>query len=374
MLVITLGSIASGSTWTFNAARALFARTRPDALSLSAGEAGELFDNVPPGAQDIILKAHWLDPWLLRIASIFPVRVIVTTRDPRDSLVSQRERFGATLQEAVRDLTRSGATLAMMHEGTEVLRLRYEDRYMDDPQTIARIAEFLGLDLDQQEMEQIFSDLLPERVTRQVDRWQSLGILRTSGYDSASHWHENHIGDGECGKWRERLSSEDQEAVIGALGTDFSDWRLPESVHWSPKLFTYHDDRQATADETITCEGEGRALVWGPYLHLRAGRWQIVPEVELSDTSGPLTLRIDSFVPAQGREVLALRAVNLPASSPDRLTMEFDHHNHLEPLELRISTTADRRSGAIRFTGASLKWLGPSERRAVLAARRVSEV
>lgn len=371
MLVITLGTIASGSTWAFNVVRALFAQSRPNAVSLSAGDASDLFNNVPAGSHDVIVKAHYLDRWLLTLASLFEAKIVVTTRDPRDSLVSQRERFGATLQEAIRDLSRSSATLAMIDGSLPLLNLRYEDRFMDDVTTVERIASFLELPVGKAERDLIFDENRPEAVARKVDRWLSLGKLKALGFDETSHWHEGHVGDGECGKWRQRLAPDDQEAVIGALGSDLSHFEPPKSIFWSPKLFTYFDERSGADTETFECRGEEQPFFWGPYQHLPAGRWRIAPRIELEGQDCPITVRIDTFIPVPGRDVIALRIINLPAASPERLVMEFDHHDHLEPLELRLSAIADGRCGRIRFRGADLSWLGPSERAATLAARPV---
>jgi len=370
MLVITLGSVASGSTWAFNVTRSLFARSRPDALSLSVAEANQLLDNLPMGRRDIIVKAHWLDKWLLTLASIFDAKIIVTTRDPRDSFVSQRERFGANLQEAVRDLGRSSATLAMIDKAIPLLAFRYEDRFMDRHETVAEIARFLEIPLSDDDRSEIYKAHLPENVTRKIDRWLSLGKL--AGFEQSSHWHAGHVGDGECGKWRERLSQEDEASVMGAVGSDLSEFVTPQTLYWSPRLFTYHDERQGGASERLECTGEARSLLWGPYQYLPAGRWRVSPRISLASNGGPLSVRMDTFIPIEGRETVALRMVNLPVASPERLAMEFDHHDHLQDVEFRLSAVADGRSGTLEFGGVDLTWLGPSERTAVLAARPVS--
>ena len=371
MLVIALGTIASGSTWAFNVARGVFARVRPQAVSLSVGHASDLLANISPDFRDVIVKAHFLDNWLLTLAALFQAKVIVTTRDPRDSLVSQRERFGATLHEAVTDLTRSAATLATLHESVPVLRLRYEDGFMNRPETVERIAAFLELPIDRGEAGCIFDEYRAENVTRAVDRWQSTGKLKETGYEAATHWHEGHVGDCVSGKWRQRLRSDDQEAVMGAVGSDLLDSAIPEEIYWSPKLFTYFDERSGSSAEMLNCNGEEQALLWGPYQHLPTGHWRISPQITLDTPAQPLSIRVDTFIPVQGREVLALRVINLPASSPERLVMEFDHYNHLDPIELRISSIGDCRQGRITFRGAELKRLGPSERTECLAARPV---
>lgn len=369
MLIITLGTIASGSTWVFNVVRQLMAENFSDAVSLSTAEASNLLKNVPCGCRNVLVKSHHVDVAMLSLASLFECRTIATTRDPRDSLVSQRERFGATLREAVTDLSRSAATLAMLNKGGPVLHLRYEDRFTDDPDTVIRIARFLGLKADARTCQSVFDQLRPERVTRAIDRLWSRGKLKAHGFDEASHWHPGHVGDRQIGKWQQRLPPDDQEAVIGAVGGDLADLAPPVAVRWSPKLFQYYDGRTPSAREVLECAGEERMLVWGPYQHLAPGRWQIKPDFKLVDLDNPVTIRFDVFIPIDGRETLGLRMVHLPVSSPERMTIEFDHHNHLEPLELRISSIRDARCAQIEFAGATLEWLGPSEHPERVTAR-----
>lgn len=373
MLVITLGTIASGSTWLFNVVRALMAEAHPEALSLSAGDAGDLLNNVPPGTHDLVLKAHSLDDGILTMASLFDAKIIVTTRDPRDSFVSHRERFGASLHEAAADLTRASATLQRLPADAQILRLRYEDRFMDDPATIPAVSQFLGLPCSEALARHIFDRLRPEALTRKIDSWRPFGRFRQSGFEQATHWHPGHIGDGESGKWQRCLEPDEHEALLSALGSDLSRTDCPATIEWSPKLFTYYDERSATSSERLDCDGSARALVWGPYMHLPVGRWQVRPRVALKSLDQPVSLRIDIYLPSSPREQVALRVVNLPTAD-ERLTMEFDHFNHLEAVEMRISSLAERRCSQCEFKGAELTWLGPSERADVFNSRPVAVV
>jgi hypothetical protein len=369
MLAITLGTPASGSTWVFNVVRALFAIARPAAMSLAAGDAADILNNIPIGTEDAIVKAHYLDRAMLTLASLFDAKIIVTTRDPRDSVVSQRERFGASLNDAMADLTRSFSSIAMLDPSVAALTLRYEDRFMDTGDTIADIAHFLSVSVSRLEIDRILKELRPERVTRKIDRWLPSAKTRNRDYDSESHWHAGHVGDGESGKWQQRLEPDAQGAVMGALRPHMSgDWR-EGIVEWSSKLF--HRDERCSGIE-LECEGEERGLIWGPYLHLPAGRWRVTPRIESCSPSQPISIRVDTFIPVAGREVIALRVVNLPVSSEERMIMEFDHYNHLEPVEIRIASIADGRRGRIMFSGVELRWLGKSERLDFLRAAPVN--
>ena len=381
MFVIALGTQGSGSTWCFNVIRDLLAKDRPDSVSLFAAEAVTLLRNVPPGTRNVVVKAHHLDAEMLTLAVLFQAKIVITTRDPRDSLVSLRERFGFGLHDSIRDLTRSAATLFMLETQLTsadaynmTLRLIYEERFMDRSSTIAEIASFLNISIDPENLEEIFERLTVDKIERKIDRLKSIGKMDDLGYDDESHLHPFHVGDGESGKWEQRLSTDDQQAVMGAVGGDLLQSFPASSVEWSAKLFHYYDLRSGTAHEFLECDGEGQRLIWGPYLHLRTGRWQVTPRLQIEDSGHPITIRVEIFIPVPERDILALRVLNLPASTPERLVMEFDHHDHLEPLELRVSSISDHRTGRVAFSGADLKWLGPSERQHQLAARPVGEV
>jgi hypothetical protein len=270
----------------------------------------------------------------------------------------------------VRDLGRSSATLAMIDKTIPLLALRYENRFMDRDETVAEIARFLEIPLSESERSAIYKTHLPENVSRRIDRWLSLGKL--AGFEENSHWHAGHVGDGECGKWHERLSQEDEASVMGAVGSDLSEFAIPHTLYWSPKLFTYHDDRPGGASERLDCKGEAQSLLWGPYQYLPAGRWRVSPRIALAPEGGSLSVRMDTFIPIAGRETVALRIVNLPVASPERLAMEFDHYDHMQDVEFRLSAVADGRNGTIEFGGVDLTWLGPSERSTMLTAKPVT--
>ncbi len=378
MIVIALGTHGSGSTWCFNAIRALLAEGCPDAVSLFAADTATLLRNVPPGTRNVVVKAHHLDTEMLTLAVLSKAKIVITIRDPRDSLISLRERFGSSLHETIKDLSLAAATLSMLEKhlltvdsSESILRLIYEERFMDEYHTVERIASFLNIQVDSEKIRAIFEQLTPDKVGRKVDRLIAQGKMDGLGHDDESHLHPAHLGDGESGKWEQRLSIDDQQAVMGALGGDLLTSAPAYSIDWSAKLFNYSDARSGTPHELVDCDGEDRILIWGPYQHLRTGRWQVTPRLSIEDAYHPITIKVDIYIPVPGRETLALRVLNLPASTPERLVMEFDHHDHLEPIELRISSICDHRSGRIAFGGADLKWLGPSERLQRFAGRPV---
>ena len=353
MLVITLGTQASGSTWVFNVVRALFACVGEYIFSSSADDGLDALDRMPIYPDHVILKSHSMDQRFLRIARLARAKLIVSTRDPLDSVVSQKERFGHSSKLAAVDLTRSFATIESLPSGLDRLNFRYEDSYTTKRRTIFEIAGFLGLRVTRDQSERIFRALEPGAVKAIV---QALEADPAQRRDPGAYWHPNHVGDGRVGKWRDRLVAATQSMVSGCLTPLASPelWKH-EAIRWSADLFSYGNEKDEPQIVELECEGDSRILVFGPYLHLPCGRWRATPLVE--PTAGGCGPRItaDVYLPNSGRESLASRE----ARAPD-LSLRFDHHDHFQPVEVRLASVAGSKGG-IRFSGCELNWLGPPE-------------
>ena len=105
MLIITLGTQASASTWAFNVVRQLLAIHHPASISGYAEQGLELVRQLQAGAPHAVFKAHTLDLIMFNLVVATQAKVIVTSRDPRDVLVSPQERFGLELGVTARNLS-----------------------------------------------------------------------------------------------------------------------------------------------------------------------------------------------------------------------------------------------------------------------------
>ena len=222
MLVFTIGTVSSASTWIFNIARCLLAADRPNVVSLYAESATDLLSNLPDYARDVVVKGHWADYSMLRLLELTDSRVILTYRDPKDSVVSQMER-GHTFREAVGQLATTFATFATIGDHAHVLTLRYEDQFSSDRETLVLLAEHLGVTVHELTADTLFRIFRAENVRDEIAKWkQDARFVNT-----VTHWVVNHVGDGRVGKWRERLSEAQIRAVSGAFPSYFIDdnWR-----------------------------------------------------------------------------------------------------------------------------------------------------
>ena len=370
MLVMTIGTVASASTWTFNIARCLLASDRPNAVGVYAERAEELLSNVPDYTKDIVVKGHWVDYSMLRLLDLTDARVILSYRDPRDSIISQTERANYTFRGAVGTLASTFATFAMIVDHPRVLILRYEDHFSSDRETLVRMAEHLGVTVPKSTIDTLLKIFRAENVRDEIAKWKR----DAKSANTVTHWTANHVGDGRVGKWRERLSEAQARAVSGAFPSYFIDdnWkRLP--ISWSSILFHFADKREPTETETLICTGKEGVMVYGPYLSLPAGRWRVLPDIKPTSTADPVALKLDIHINLRNRGILQHRKVTLPTKHAKEMVLEFDNISHSEPIEFRIWSVNDGRQVSATFSGVTLNWLGPAERNSLLTARPVTQ-
>ena len=365
MLIITLGTVASASTWTFNIARCLLASNRRKVVSIFAQQAEQVLSNIPDYAEDIVVKAHSIDYSMLRLMNLADTRVILTLRDPKDSVASQIERTGMTFHDAVSQLSGTFATLAMIGDYSNVLILHYEDHFTSNRDTIGLIAHHLKVTVGELTVDTLLRIFGSENVREETAKGQR---------DTVTHWINNHVGDGAVGKWRKRLSEAQGRAVSEAFPSYFTDdsWkRFP--IYWSSVLFYFVDGRDPTGADTLSFPGAEGILVYGPYLCLPAGRWRIALDLRPTSMTDPVTFKLDVFINSPNRGVLQLWTVTLPPKYAEQMVFDFDNMSHSEPLEIRIYSVNDGRPVSATFLGMKLNWLGPVERNSLLAARPVAE-
>lgn len=376
MLFIAFGTHRSGSTWIFNAIRLLAMHARlPLAASLYSDGGSEILRNIPSGTQNVVVKVHRSDHILMTLASLVETKIIISMRDPRDSVVSLLERFSISTREAVGWLSASFASLASLPTTADRLVLHYEDRFTENEATISAIAKFVGLNVTADETAPIFDALRGDMVRQYIESWlnRSLPAKRPRDFDPATQWHPGHVGDGRIGKWVEGLPLEVSQAVSDCLEalSDASAWRS-KPMRWSSRFFYYHDERLPGDDELFECTGEERLLVWGPYFFLPAGRWRFTP---LLRVDMPVVIKIDIFVALSGRGLMQLRTVVLrPDASRLANALIYEHLDHSEPLEVRLSAVGDGRRGMVMFSGVDVAFLGPCDTIGAYSAEPLGEL
>ncbi len=379
MLIAVIGSPASASTWAFNAVRAMLAVARPGALSLYAETGNELLRNIPLGCKDVVIKAHSVDADLLKLLETGEARIFMTDRDPHDSTVSQTDRFDMPPADILHQLTQAYASMAMVLTTIAPMRLRYEDGFFKDQRTLPRMAEWIGIDIPDSAFAEIFASLDVKMVGSRLQSWtEQLAVAGAppvpfaERHDHATQLHPTHIGDGKSGKGRERLSPERLQVISDCLsGFGLDDQWRGRTIKWSSTLFKFFDSREPRDPERLEMPGEDRLLVYGPYLYLPAGYWRIVPLIRVEYANLPLQILADIFTGRRG--LVQLRTFTLPACNVNRIALEFEHIDHLDPLEVRFSSVRDGNQVDVLFSGVELSWLGPLDPQPGLSAREVHD-
>jgi hypothetical protein len=300
----------------------------------------------------------------------------MTDRLPHDGAVSQQERFNIKLHDIVIQMTRSYASMAMILMTIRPLLLQYEDRFFNDPQTLRSLGEWLGLALTEEHLMSIFESLEASKIRTKLQGWvDHLNVGRQIPLDAATHYdpatqlHPGHIGDGRIGKGKEKLTPERYEVISRCFcGFGFGDQWRTSSIVWSSWLFTYSDSRDPGFSEAIESAGKEALLVYGPYLFLPEGHWRAIPLIQTED---PARITVDVYTMKRG--ILQLRMITLPAANVERISLEFDHVDHLDPLEIRFSSVCDGNQTRAIFSGVALNWLGPCDPQPGLNFRKAGE-
>ncbi|TWB12225.1 sulfotransferase domain-containing protein [Nitrospirillum amazonense] len=211
--IICVGLPGSASTWSFNVVRQL--------LTQACGESGfrsdyanDLTDYVGIGEKarmPVVLKTHHPDTMMqLRIAHE-DIATIITLRDPRDCVASLMQRFDQPFNEAFAYVLRSVRRVqACVAQGRRTLLFRYEDGFHDHPDSVARIAGFIGATVADPALLAIHEGLRTRTVERTLAQMEDTGrFVENAGtdahpnlYDPVTHWHRSHIGDGAVGKYK----------------------------------------------------------------------------------------------------------------------------------------------------------------------------
>jgi hypothetical protein len=222
-----LGMYASGSTWLFNAAMMIGAAVAParpvvgryidsaDALGLLGDQAGL-----------VVIKTHDVEEAAVRILSGRADSILVSIRDPRDSVTSLMiyQRYG--LVPALETTERSARACARFAADPRAVLLRYEAGFIDEAATLDRIAKSLGGTLSVADRTRIFAATRREAIEAHIAKLPELPTAlhdAASGdiVDTATQWHTHHANrSGEIGRWRHLLTLAD----VAIIEQRLEDW------------------------------------------------------------------------------------------------------------------------------------------------------
>lgn len=202
-LILCAGMPRSGSTWLYNALRSL--------LSLGRRKfyACWIEDFVPANVGDadtVLLKVHHPDPPLaLRADSVFS-----SHRDVRDVAASGVSMGWASDVGSIVQFARTAVACHSFWAERAELDVSYEDIVNEPGKTIHGIASRLNIEIDDERLDQIVSELSAAEGPRE------------GSYDPVTLMHPNHRNDGRPQRWRNTLS----EPVRAAIEAEYKNWLL----------------------------------------------------------------------------------------------------------------------------------------------------
>ena len=209
----------SGSTWAYNLARGI-AHGRADQITSLYADHFAALPALPRGFGLLLLKCHRPDAPLQQfLAEQARGRLLLTVRDPRDAVVSLLQRFPNMLSHqfdnALEWVAASAAALVPVAQQPGAKVLRYEDRFIGSTACFDQVAAMLRASPSQQQRQNLLEDLSPEGVRRTIRHLEATGSIRGEACpDLQTHWHANHVRDGQVGKYADYLTRAQEAEVL----------------------------------------------------------------------------------------------------------------------------------------------------------------
>jgi hypothetical protein len=213
--VATIGLHGSASTWVYNIVRELLAASsgHTRVVAFFAEEMRQLPEQAAEENVRLVIKSHKPGEALLDWLAKKDARLFLSIRDPRDACISMSLRFSAPLQASVGWLAADCRRMSLL-AGSGRPFLRYEDRFFEDPRTVADLAAGLGLNPAPETLAVLFDRYRTDKV-RSIARGlkdaprETLAEVGAFLMDKETQILEPHIGDTLSDKWR-RLPSDVQ--------------------------------------------------------------------------------------------------------------------------------------------------------------------
>lgn len=290
-------------------------------------------EKVPPGATDVILKAHVIDEALFRTIEASDSPTIITWRDPRDVAVSTAQRTGQQVVETIPFVRRSAACILslMQTKRGNILVLDYATDYMNRKQTIREIAECLQIRAPAPLVEELHNSLKTDTLRKSLNSWAKTlepDATFNTHVDMNTHWHKNHIGDGKSDKWR-NISAEDAELLDACLGGQaemFSggqEIRLP----WNSQASGQYEHRSVERLQAVRSHSRRVAM------HLPRGWWV----AEFEATAPAPTDRLFEVSVYCNEKLLSQRLIAFGEDLTAATKLMFEHRNPTETISIRCS-------------------------------------
>ena len=223
--MLCAGLPRSGSTWAFNVAARLARHGAPGRqVAMIYSDGGSRADAALLRGDLCLIKSHAPSPLLIAAMAWSQAPVLITVRDPRDSLVSLMRSFDYGFLDAVRTLAHAADRLMELAQNATACLLRYEDDFAGGAHGVGAIADHLLLAIDPATREAIAEAMSRPRVRKLIESTQFKlfpGESQPLPADAPhTQWHPSHVGDGRVGKYAESLTSA-ETAICDYMTRDY---------------------------------------------------------------------------------------------------------------------------------------------------------
>jgi hypothetical protein len=242
--VLCAGAKSSASTWLYNVVAEILRRrgeaeawsyVRSDDRATHApryvkqfyADSPESFPRFDGHLDTLVIQTQQPSISLSAFAARAEFQVVMTIREPRDAVASLMKRFGFSFSSALEAVTGGDTQIVDLFRSSAPLVLRFEDRFYDREMTIATIAEFLGVDLADHLIREIFSVLTRKQVARKIDEMRREGVFGVLRHDPQTRWQIGHVGEIAIGQHAEILSREQQLLVLSATAGYCAEFGYP---------------------------------------------------------------------------------------------------------------------------------------------------
>lgn len=226
-MVICAGLKSSGSTWLYNVVFEIMRATLRASSHIPGASSGRMLrfyaDKVAEfpevlSASRILVKTHIPDECLQILARFSHAPIFLTIREPRDAAASLMKRFGHRFERVLDEIARGSDSMVRFRRAHNPAVFRYEDRFFEGRETLARIATLLNGQVPPAALNKIFDRHTRTAVKSRISRMGREGafgeIPDPDSFHPASHWHPGHLGTGTSGKHGEILSQAQQDAIL----------------------------------------------------------------------------------------------------------------------------------------------------------------
>ena len=335
--VIVLGSLSVLSAWGFDLLRFLFSISDAPFTVYNVDRNGPIPTPAVEGTRTAVIS-HFPTKNLLDRAAMPTSRVIVFLDDPVDSVRYVQDASDCTVLDAIR-LQAAAVAGYVSIRGLPSLCILH--RYLKTPRQVLQfVLNHFELTIEEDTVETLAAQFWgPEGVTGSLESALKNYVPLYAPLNSLTNL----------------LTPEDNslvaETLTPMLRMMFAN--ADETLVWSRRVFQSGDSLHGVAPLSIDLTGGARVLYYGPCFHIPAGHWSA--RMLVGFNKGAVKMPFSAEVNSD--EKLA-HIIMVPEEKGVFLaSFDFENHNALHPIEIRIKVDRGAISGHIAFSRVEL-WLG----------------